>query len=56
VPDPDMSVGILDQDLLDDKRDGSTRPKIIRILPIRILSTYYRYIEERTTRKRDLNK
>jgi hypothetical protein len=55
VPDPDMFLGLVDQDLLDDTRDGFVRPKIIRILPIRILITDYRYIEERTSRKIDLN-
>jgi hypothetical protein len=52
VPDPDMFLGILDPDLFDDKRDGSVRPKIIQILPIRILITD-RYIEERTGCKID---
>jgi hypothetical protein len=53
VPDPDIFSGLLDQDLLDDKRGGSVRPKIIQILPIRILITNYRYIEERKSRKMD---
>jgi hypothetical protein len=49
-----MFLGFLVPDLLGDKRDGSVRTKLIRILPIRIMITDYRYIEERTGRKIDL--
>jgi hypothetical protein len=42
-----MFLGLLEPDLLDDKRDGSVRPKIIQILPIRILFSDYRYNEDR---------